>query len=191
MKDLISKSFLAALFIAIGNYVLLKQGAPLGAFLFSLGLYSVCLFKANLFTGKCGYLFEGKIKENLKSLSIILAFNILFGFFIGLIFSLTDPQIVESATEKVNLMSFTLSFFIKSVMCGAIMFVAVDSFKRGSKLGILLGVPTFILCGFQHCIANIVTMGIANEIKFPELLLCIFGNLLGSLIVWYLQKDKK
>lgn len=191
MKNLISKSVLAALFIAIGDYILLKQGAPLGAFLFSLGLLSVCIFEANLFTGKCGYLFNNSFKENFKNLLIILVVNLLAGFLIGLAFSFSDNQIVEAAIEKVCLMRISLAFFIKSIMCGAIMFIAVDMFKKGSKLGILLGIPTFILCGFQHCIANVITMGIAREIKIPELLLCIFGNLIGSLIVWYLQKDKK
>ena len=46
MKDLIKGAVLASILIGLGDYVLLKVGAPLGAFLFALGLYGVCMLKA-------------------------------------------------------------------------------------------------------------------------------------------------
>ena len=62
MTGLIKKSAAAALMIALGDYVLLKMGNPLGPILFALGLLGVCFLELNLFTGKCGFLFESKLK---------------------------------------------------------------------------------------------------------------------------------
>ena len=172
----IKKSILASIFISIGSFVLLKVGTPLGAFLFALGLYAVCMLKANLFTGKCGFIFEDK---KWGRLIIILIVNILSGFIIGKILSYADPTLTSLALEKVIAMNVSWSFFIKSVMCGAMMFIAVITFKEGSVCGILIGIPTFILCGFQHSIANAITMGIADRYDFGALGICILGNFLG------------
>ena len=49
---LAKRAVLASLLIGLGDYILLKVGAPLGAFLFAFGLYGVCMLGANLFTGK-------------------------------------------------------------------------------------------------------------------------------------------
>ena len=62
MKDLILKSVGASLLISLGNYALLKLGSPIGPVIFAFGLLGVCFMKLNLFTGKCGFLFEDKIK---------------------------------------------------------------------------------------------------------------------------------
>ena len=60
--ELIRKSIGAALLIALGDYALLKLGSPIGPVIFSLGLLGVCYMGQNLFTGKCGFLIEDKIK---------------------------------------------------------------------------------------------------------------------------------
>ncbi len=65
----------ASLLIGLGDYVLLKIGMPLGPFLFSFGLLGVCVLKLNLFTGKCGFLFEDDLK--ISELLVILIFNLI------------------------------------------------------------------------------------------------------------------
>ena len=71
--ELINKSFGAALLIALGNYALLKLGNPIGPVIFAFGLLGVCYMGLNLFTGKCGFLFEDRIK--IIDLLIILIGN--------------------------------------------------------------------------------------------------------------------
>lgn len=181
--DLFRRSFAAALLIGLGNYVLLKIGQPLGPFLFSLGLLGVCVLGANLFTGKCGFLFADKIPP--LQLVIILAGNLLAGYLVGLIFSVSDTTLIEAAQAKVASWDFSWSFLIKSLLCGVVMYLAVAIYRRGSKLGILFGVPLFVFCGFQHCIANIITLGVARTFSWT-ILLCIFGNFVGALIAYYL-----
>ena len=186
-SELLRKSAAAALMIGLGDYVLLKIGNPLGPFLFAFGLLSVCVMGANLFTGKCGFLIEDKIKP--WHLFLILLGNLVVGYLCGLAFSVADSSIISVAQEKVASWDFSWSFFIRSILCGVIMYLAVAIYRKGSKLGILFGVPLFILCGFQHCIANIITLGVAQTFSWT-IIICILGNFIGSLVIWWLCRGK-
>lgn len=186
--ELINKSIGASLLIGLGNYALLKLGNPIGPVIFSFGLLGVCYMGLNLFTGKCGFLIEDKIK--IKDLLIILIVNLLFGYLIGLVFSLTDKEIVENAIKKVSTWDISLSFFLKSILCGIIMYIAVLMYRKKTPLGIIFGIPLFIFCGFQHCIANIITLGVAKTFNY-SIFICILGNFIGSLLMWYLSKEYK
>ena len=184
--ELINKSVSASILISLGSYALLKLGNPIGPVIFALGLLGVCYMGLNLFTGKCGFLFQDKI--DYKDLLIILVVNLIAGYLIGLIFSIVDPDVFKNAILKVKSWDFSLSFFIKSVLCGIIMYIAVLLYKKGTPLGIIYGIPLFIFCGFQHCIANIITMGTARMFDW-SIILCIIGNFVGSLMMWYFSKD--
>lgn len=192
--NLVRLSAGASLLIGLGDFVLLKIGEPIGPFLFSLGLLGVCVMGLNLFTGKCGFFIEDKMK--LSDLMIILAANLIFGYAFGVIFSLMDGTIIEAATAKVAKWDMSAEFFLDAVACGAIMYIAVDLYRRGSKLGILIGVPLFIFCGFQHSIVNVVTMGVTATFSWT-VLFCALGNFVGSIVAWILcrkiveEKSKK
>ncbi len=182
MKQIIKGAILASILIGLGDYVLLKIGTPLGAFLFALGLYGVCMLGANLFTGKCGFVLEDKKWLNL---SIILIVNLIAGWLIGWIFSLTDPAIHEAAMAKFNSWDLSLGFFLRSVFCGMIMYIAVKCYKMGSIWGVFIGVPLFILAGFQHSVANVITAGAAVSWSWT-ILLCALGNFIGSITIAWL-----
>lgn len=187
--DLVRLSAGASLLIGLGDFILLKIGEPLGPFLFAFGLLGVCVLGLNLFTGKCGFLVEDRIK--VWDLIIILVVNLICGYAFGVIFSLFDTAIVSIAETKVANWDMSLDFFLKSVMCGIIMYLAVELYRRGTKLGILLGVPLFIFCGFQHSIANVITMGVAADFSWT-ILLCAAGNFVGAIAAWRLcRKNTK
>ena len=184
--ELINKSIGAAILIGLGDYALLKLGQPLGPVLFALGLLGVCYMGQNLFTGKCGFLFQDKIK--VLDLLLILLVNLIAGYLIGLLFSFTDKQVLTNALSKVADWEFSFPFFVKGVLCGIIMYIAVFMYRKGTPLGIIFGIPLFIFCGFQHCIANIITLGVARTIH-SSIILAIIGNFVGSLLMWYFSKD--
>ena len=146
MTGLIKKSAAAALMIALGDYVLLKMGNPLGPILFALGLLGVCFLELNLFTGKCGFLFESKLK--LQDLMIILAGNLVAGYLAGLFFSFLDADVVQAAAGKVASWDFSFAFFGKAVLCGAIMYVAVKIFKKDRR---------WALCSAFRCLSSAVS----------------------------------
>jgi formate/nitrite transporter FocA (FNT family) len=184
--ELINKSIGAALLISLGDYALLKLGEPIGPVLFSLGLLGVCFMGLNLFTGKCGFLIQDKIK--ITDLLLILLFNLIGGYLFGLAFSVTDAIVFENAVAKVATWSFSIAFFIKSILCGIIMYIAVYMYRKDTSLGIIFGIPLFIFCGFQHCIANIITLGVARTFSWT-IVICILGNFLGSLFIWLISRD--
>ena len=186
--EIARKSVAASLLIGLGNYVLLKVGSPLGPFLFAFGLLGDCVLGANLFTGKCGFLFADKIKP--LHLITILLVNLAAGYLVGLAFSACDAAVVEAARAKVATWDISWSFFIRSILCGVIMYLAVAIYRKGSPLGIIFGIPLFIFCGFQHCIANIITLGVAATWDW-SVLICVLGNFAGSLMVWWLLREKQ
>ena len=186
MIPLIKKSIAAALLISLGNFALLKLGSPLGPVIFAFGLLGVCYLGLNLFTGKCGFLFEDKLK--VKDLLLILLCNLLAGYLFGLLFRLADPSIIDPAVEKAVSWDFSLAFFVKSFLCGVIMYLAVKMYKKGTPLGVIFGIPLFIFCGFQHCIANVITLGVALNFSW-SLVLAVLGNFLGSLFVSWLSRE--
>lgn len=52
-----------------------------------------------------------------------------------------------------------MSLFILGIFCNLLIFVAVDGFKEnpheiGKYLSLFFGVSVFIICGFEHCVAD-------------------------------------
>ncbi len=180
-SELVAKSVGAAVLIGLGDYALLKLGDPIGPVIFAFGLLGVCYMGLNLFTGKCGFLVDDKIRG--IDLFLILAVNLIAGYLAGVIFAAADTGIVEAATQKVAGWEVSFPFFVKSVLCGVIIYIAVLLYRKGTPLGIIFGIPLFIFCGFQHCIANVITMGVASTFDW-SLLVCVAGNFLGSIIMW-------
>ena len=186
--EMIRKSAGASLLISLGCYVLLKVGNPFGPILFALGLLSVCYMGQNLFTGKCGFIFKDKIK--LWEILLILGVNLIVGYLFGFIYSYADSDVFNNAVAKVLTWEVSTAFFIKSILCGIVMYIAVYIYKKGSNLGILLGVPLFIFAGFQHSIANVITLGAARMWHW-SIIICVLGNFIGSLFIYYLSKENK
>ena len=186
MLELIKKSIAASILIGLGNFALLKLGNPIGPVIFAFGLLGVCYLGLNLFTGKCGFLFEDKLK--IRDLLIILAFNLIGGYLFGLLFRVADPSVIEPAVAKVATWEFSLAFFVKSFLCGVIMYLAVKMYKKGTPLGIIFGIPLFIFCGFQHCIANVITLGVAADFSW-SLILAVLGNFIGAIFMSWLTVE--
>ena len=184
--ELVRKSIGAAVLIALGDFALLKLGDPIGPIICAFGLLGVCYMGQNLFTGKCGFLFADKTK--FWDLMIILVVNLVAGYLMGVLFSFLDTEVVQNAISKVVNWSFSWSFFIKSILCGVIMYIAVYMYRKGTPLGIIFGVPLFIFCGFQHCIANVITMGVAKSFSW-SILIAVLGNFVGSLAMWWISRD--
>lgn len=199
--DNLKKSFAAGFVLGIGCIVKLScENNVVGAALFSTGLFAICSFGMNLFTGKIGYVIENKNKPN--------CFIVWLGNFLGMIFTcglvrLAKPAIHEKAAalmenklEQSIIQTMILAFF-----CGVLMFAAVDNYKKHSEgamkvAGIFLCVMTFILCGFEHSIANMgyAVLGISsfkNVISYLlYLVICSIFNGFGGITLWALTNKK-
>lgn len=187
-------SILAGVSISIGGIVFLSlDNKVTGAIFFSLGLFTVCTFGLNLFTGKVGYIFENKPSYLLFLLQVWVG-NLLGSLITGNLIRLTR---ISSISEKAKVLCDTklndslLSIFILAVFCNILMFVAVDGFKTnqheiGKYIGIFMGVIVFILCGFEHCVANMFYFSVANVWSGKTilyLLVMTLGNACGGVLI--------
>jgi len=193
MKHLM-KSILAGIMIGIGGTIFLSlENKIAGATLFAIGLFIIVTKGLNLYTGKIGYLFDNGIKY-IVELAITLVGNFIGTFAVG--YSLQFTRIAGSLATKaqqiclIKLNDTIQSILILSIFCGILMYLAVNGYKTmkdsfGKYAGVFLGVIVFILCGFEHCIANMYYFTIANMWNlntFGYLGIMILGNSIGGVI---------
>ncbi len=194
MKDFI-KSVLAGIMIGIGGTIYLSiDNKVVGASLFGIGLFMIVIYGFNLYTGKIGYLVDNFNFKYIKMLVITLIGNFIGTFFVGYILKFTRiySLIHDKAKLLVNvkLDDSLISILILAFFCGILMYLAVNTYKENKDiskyLGVFLGVIVFILCGFEHCIANMYYFSVANIWNLNTLLyllIMILGNSLGGMLV--------
>ena len=191
--NLITKSILAGSLISLAGIVYLNCSDKIvGSFLFSFGLISVILLEANLFTGKIGYV---NSKRSILDSLLILVFNLVAAAIVGLIYRCGSDAAASIADPKLSIFSEAWWLTgLKSVGCGAAIYLAVEGYKKSKSLiPVILGVVTFILAGWNHCIADCFYMaaGSSSILAIPYLLVVIVGNSIGSLLIRFLQLGGK
>ena len=195
------QSMLAGALIGLGDTVyVFNENHIVGSFLFSLGLLSILVKGYPLYTGRIGYVERPSDLWNFpKGMLPIVICN-----FIGIAIvcsavnatrlNLTAIDAIVEAKVAQN----WLSALVLSWGCGVMMYLAVNGWRKTSNpLLVIMPIMFFILCGFEHCIANygyfwmwITADGFANVaeriVQLPagfctNLLIMIVGNALGSL----------
>ena len=189
-------SLLAGFCIVIGASVylsLLETSKIVGSLLFGFGLFVIINFELHLYTGKVGFILDNKPKYLLDLLVCLI------GNFIGVIILASLIKLTRVgdllSQASTNLVSAKqndswYSIFLLSFMCGIMIYLAVLGHKKcpygiGKALLVFFAVSIFILCGFEHCIANAVYYtyaGIFNWKAFWYFVLMIVGNGLGSIL---------
>lgn len=185
----------AGIMIAIGGSVFLSCDSKyVGAVLFSVALLCICYLGYYLFTGKIGYLANDFSKSNILNLTVGLAVNLIVTFLLGLLISYALPDLTEKAyimcTSKLD-QTFLITF-IRGIFCGVLMYTAVEVFKeKKTPLGIIFCIPVFILCGFEHSIADMFYFGVSGIFKAKIITFeaaAILGNTVGGLALPLLSK---
>ena len=102
----------------------------------------------------------------------------------------TSGEVIVDGKEITKLNDNYLSIFILSIFCGILMYFAVNGFKKLNDFSrfiiVYLGVVVFILCGFEHCIANMYYFSVAdvwslNTLGYVGIM--ILGNSIGAFIL--------
>ena len=194
---------LAGLCIAIGGTVyLLLENRVIGSALFTVGLFTICTFGYNLYTGKVCYVFDNK-PGYLVSVAVIWLGNLAGTFAAGrLLLATRIGPALAAAAETVcaaKLGDSPGSIFILAVFCNMMIYLGVESFKSnphvaGKYIALFLGVMVFILCGFEHCIANMFyfTVGGAWSAKALGWLgVMTLGNAVGGVAMPLAKKYLK
>lgn len=188
------KGIYAGIMIGIGGTIYLSiANQVVGAILFAIGLLTICVYKMNLYTGMIGYILENKFGY-LKTLTFTLLGNLLGTIITALLILNTRIANISIRAREMAIIKISdnyLSIFILSVFCGILMYIAVNNFKKGEDsiikyLSIFICVVVFILCGFEHCIANMYYISLAKAWSFKSaisMLFMIFGNSFGAIIM--------
>lgn len=156
-----NKAIIAGILIGIGCVVYLAADSKLeGSVFFCVALLTICMQNLNLFTGKAGYVSNHK---DLIQSGIILIGNFVGALIVGVYCRIVRQDLVEKAQLLVAAKLQNFPWFTRAAwsgfFCGVIMFFAVNIWREHHlPWGILFGIPTFILCGFEHSIADMVYM---------------------------------
>lgn len=194
MKKTFLLAVLAGICIGLGGTVYLSLENPvLGAMLFSIGLLTILAFGFNLFTGKVGYALENKLSY-IGTLAIIWLGNLVgTGLMAALvrftrIYATLGPKVGKIVETKLD--DNILSILLLAIGCGMCMFIAVDQYKKQTSmvraLFVIFPVMVFILCSFEHCIANMYYFFLAGSFSFKTLgylMIMTLGNSIGGLII--------
>ncbi len=178
------KSILAGIMISIGGVVFLKCDIKyVGAFLFSVGLISVVMFGMNLYTGKIGY-----VLENDKAFFADTVLSVVGNFIGCLAVGMAKSPIGNVQTLcQARLEKPYFDVLIDAILCGVLIYVCVDIFKKKKTIaGILVAIPTFILCGFEHSIADMfyfINARMLSSESVVFLLIVVLGNAIGGLLL--------
>lgn len=204
MINEIKKSIISGILISIGCIGYLASISSglnwLGALLFSAGLFTVCVYEFNLYTGKVGYIgFRFTDFKYTLFVVQICVFNLLTTFLIGMIVGKNFPVIQEQAIRcySAKLSGTVLKSFISAILCGILMFLSVDSWKKNQKIGLFIYVPLFIIAGFDHSIANSFYNGAAfgkdtfSLANFIFVLTVVLGNAVGGMLIPVLTRSWK
>ena len=190
MKTFI-KAVMAGIAISIGGTIYLTlENHIAGAFLFSIGLFTIYTFGLNLYTGKVCYIPNEKPGFLLTVLIVILG-NAAGTVGMGYLYRGTKlVKLVEHTTELVNLKlsDSVYSTFIMAIFCGIMMCIAVIGFQTikdsiGKHLALILPIMVFILSGYEHSIADMFYFSLADAWNGKALVYIVViavGNLVGG-----------
>lgn len=153
------KSIAAGILIGLASYANIGvENTYIGALLFCFALMSICQLNLNLYTGKVAYIQIGNIIELLKIWLGNVIGVVIFSFIIRVVI---NPNLVIKARLLIDTkLSYTFSHLCySSLVCGVIIFLVTYIFKYyngniSSIVTLVIGVSLFVLCKFDHCIAD-------------------------------------
>lgn len=185
---------LAGICIAIGGTAFLSlESKVVGALCFTAGLFTICTFGLHLFTGKVCYVFE-KARNYALDLPLIWLGNLVGTWAVAHLERCT--RIGGALTEKAasicqaKLSDTPVSILILAIFCNILIYIAVEGFNKnphelGKYLALFFGVVVFILCGFEHCVANMYYFSVAGLWSSKTLLYILvmtLGNAIGGVL---------
>ena len=179
MGIIIKQSILSGILVGIGIVVNTQTSNQyVGAMLFSIALLVIIECELKLYTGKIGY-FKFASTKNL----IIMLIGNLIGVMIPFLIALNKDGAYEQFLyiSETKFSNEYLELFLYGLMCGVLMFVAVHCKKF---IITVFCIMTFILSGYEHCVADFPYLCINFNIEHLLKFLCIVvGNSLGSIAI--------
>lgn len=185
----------AGLCIALGGSAFLSiENKVVGAIAFTVGLFVICSYGFHLFTGKVCYVLDNDGRFA-AMLPVIWVGNVVGTWCVAFLERQTrvGAAMAERAVGMVDvkLADSLVSVFILAIFCNLLIYIAVEGFARhqheiGRYVSLFFGVTIFILCGFEHCVANMYYISMANAWGGRALIFLLvntLGNAVGGLLL--------
>ena len=185
---------LAGVSIGLGGVAFLSlDNKVIGAAIFTVGLFTVCTMGFNLYTGKICYVFDNDAAYA-KSLPLMWLGNLcgagLTAFFVAMT---RNAGISEKAAAlcRTKLDDSLVSLFFLGLLCDIFIYIAVEGYKNnphevGKYLSLFFGVMGFILCGTEHCVADMFYFWMAGAWSAQavlRILVITLGNSVGGVLL--------
>ncbi len=186
--------FMAGLVITLGaSAYLLLESKMAGALMFVVGLFAICSFGWNLFTGKVCYSI-GKGPKYIGFLAVVWLSNFAGAAAGGLLIRLTRLTGVVARAQELCMTKLgdgLLSVFVLAIFCNVLIYIAVEGYRSipyelGKYIAIFFGVTVFVLCGFEHCIANMFYLTVSGMWSGQAVIFILvntLGNVVGGLLI--------
>ena len=179
MGIIIKQSVLSGVLVGLGVVLQIQvSNSYIGAMLFSIALLVIIEYNLKLYTGKIGFFEISEVKNLLVTL---------FGNLIGVLIPISCALLKSGFYErllKISNIKYSngyIELFLYGAMCGVLMFIAVYCKK---PLITVFCIMTFILSGYEHCIADFPYLFINFNIDHLLKFLCIIlGNSLGAICI--------
>ena len=187
----------SGMLVGIGGTVYLScDNKVVGAVLFSVALLVICILGLYLYTGKIGLFIENPNKKSALALAVGLAGNAVGAALTGVLVAIAKPSLIDVAARACasKLDGGMLKGLIAAIFCGVLMYAAVKTYLAGGTLvGIVFCIPTFILCGFEHSVADVYYFTVASFGGFDPMsilfvLVAVVGNTLGGWLLPLLMR---
>lgn len=206
MKNIVSKGILSGVFISLGGFVSalamtnvgsLGLAKVLAGLAFSAGLIMSILANAALYTGSVMklYTYKGNI---LKFLSKVWFWNFIGAIaVISALITMQGPVLDTIQTIATNKCNLTLiDMFNRAIYCNVLVCLAVLFSKKAQSavdllVTVTVPVSVFVICGFEHSVANMFYLPFAKLIGaditwvqiVTNLSVVTVGNFLGGVFV--------
>ena len=184
-------SILSGILVGIGVIInVLSPNKYIGSMLFSLALLTIIDLQLQLFTGQIGFAIDKKftfIEYIFMLFYNLLGVSVVVNLYHFIATNASYEQMIQIAANKFA--HTHIQLLICGIMCGILMMIAV--YCKNMIITIFC-IMTFILSGYEHCIASFPFLVFAPSIvNLTKFLMIVIGNSLGSIITNMLIKGGK
>lgn len=179
-------SFLAGALIGIGNIALVScENKVIGSLLFSLALLSIINLRLPLYTGRIGKVITNKKQENLIAILILNAFGSMVPCALYTLMDSSNYEKMKAVCDAKYSKGY-LALFVAGIFCNILIHIAVSI---GSIPITILCIMCFILCGFEHSIADAGYLIFGGDVF--KWLVVVAGNTVGGIATQFLLTKGK
>lgn len=185
-----AKAVMAGAMIGIGDAALvIVENKYIAAVLFAVALLSIIELKLPLYTGRIGKVLKNK---NYADCLLYLCCNAVGCASICLLLPAANETFFKNVpnTAAAKYGKSFAAMFVAGILCNVLIHIAVSA-KR--ELITVLCVAGFILCGFEHSIADVGFLLFAPNLGIALLkwVLVLLGNTVGGIVTELLIAGRK